>query len=251
MSELRNDWLNATVSKSQILIGALTHADFDHARTAVHDFARRLQTPPDRAHGIVLACLLLNLSARITEQLHRNIAGEQPCQCARVTQSTARQLATWTQPQPKQIFDDWATDFFVAYSRHWSSPEDRAASLIRAAPLKAWTLAEVSNQVGHPERRVARAFAQRYGTTIRTYAHIARMHRLLLGGVGDTKIDVVAAEAGYRSKKDFYRALAQVLQLTPTELRRLTPAQRAAVRGELEVRLITGPDRTEGQQRSS
>lgn len=82
------------------------------------------------------------------------------------------------------------------------------------------TMAGLARQVSCSTAYLQRAFRQIKGRTVNEYQKELRMReaRRLLEET-DLKIEMVAADVGYRSKKDFYRMIRLRFGCTPTGLR--------------------------------
>ena len=83
-------------------------------------------------------------------------------------------------------------------------------------------VAEVARTVGCDQTRLRRAFRDRFGMSMRdfhTRGRIADAISLFVGG--ETKTAAVARSGGYRSAKNFYRALRDVTGKRPTGLKSL------------------------------
>ena len=63
------------------------------------------------------------------------------------------------------------------------------------------------------------------------------MNAMLSSWSPNTKIEAVALEVGYRSRKDFYRVLRQTMHMTPQVLRSLPPVERMKWQRHLRARI--------------
>lgn len=81
------------------------------------------------------------------------------------------------------------------------------------------TLKSLGRHFGVTPRALSAAFLKRFGKGVRQYLTELRVrHGLTLVRSG-TKIEAVAYDVGYKSKKDFYRAVRMVTGVTPGSLR--------------------------------
>jgi methylphosphotriester-DNA--protein-cysteine methyltransferase len=80
-------------------------------------------------------------------------------------------------------------------------------------------------------------FERRFGLSIRAYHRILRV-LAALEQVRTAKVDAVALEVGYRSKKNLYRALYQVTGLTPTGFRKLSATDAERLVNSLKLTLV-------------
>jgi AraC-like DNA-binding protein len=239
MVAARDAWLASVVTSAQHFAGVLAEADPEDARALADDFAASLAPPPDRLHNLVLGALLLDTALRVSEYLHRLITTDRSCDCAALSRALLGTFLDWRERDATQAFLHWTEEFFSTYQRHHPpTPASRIARLIRQHPEQQWTLVSLSTAAGVPAGGLARAFRHEYAVGIREYVHLSRVSALLAQASSDVKIEAIALEAGYRSRKDFYRVLRQTLQTTPSLLRRLSPDQRLALQKRLRTRLL-------------
>jgi AraC-like DNA-binding protein len=72
---------------------------------------------------------------------------------------------------------------------------------------------------------------------MRDYIHLLRLTRAFPALVGGSdKIEAIALDLGYRSKKDFYRIVRQSLSVTPAQLRRMSIAEQCRLFDQLHRR---------------
>ena len=105
----------------------------------------------------------------------------------------------------------------------------RAAEIIRQRYQQPLTTSTLAAELGRERSYLATLFRRETGQTLHHYITDVRLHdaaeRILQG----EKIEAVALQVGYRSKKSFYRQFRARTGLTPTAFRRL----HAAAPGEL------------------
>jgi len=100
------------------------------------------------------------------------------------------------------------------------SPESRAAALIHERSIYPIDVAEIARTVGCEQTRLRRAFRDRYGMSMRDFHTRCRIaDALSLFLQGERKTAAVARSVGYRSEKNFYRALRDVTGKRPNELK--------------------------------
>jgi AraC-like DNA-binding protein len=237
MTKTLDEWTSSVVARCQRFAGELVVTEPQDARDGVNALASSLGTPPSRAHNLIMAPLLLETAFRISDQLHRGLSSA--CVCRQISAGTIRSFLNWREYNATQVFARWADEFFEQYERHHpTTPASRVARLIRAEPDRAWTIATLAKAASVSTRGLARAFRREYGSSVRTYIHLCRIDAVLERVSPDVKIEAIALEVGYRSRKDFYRVLRQLLQTTPALLRRLSPAERITQRRRLRARLF-------------
>ncbi len=110
-------------------------------------------------------------------------------------------------------------------SRLLESLARRAAALIRAESVQPLCVSRIARSVGCDQTRLRRAFLQEYGITMRDFHTRCRVaHALRMFATGETEIGFVARSVGYRSEKNFYRALRNVTGQKPAHLRGMPAA---------------------------
>lgn len=240
MIAARDAWLASVVGSAQRFSGTLADTDPQDARALADAFATSLEPAPDRLHNMVLGALLLDTALHISDCLHRLANAKAACACGTLTRTALRAFLGWRDRDARDAFREWTAEFFQAYQRHHPrTAANRVARLIRQRPEQPWTSATLAILANVPARGLARTFRREYKVGIRTYVHIARVRALLARPSRlDVNIDATALEAGYRSRKDFYRVLRQTLETTPSSLRRLLPDERIALQDGLSARLL-------------
>ena len=238
MTSRLDEWISSEITRCQRFAGEIALAEYDDVRRHVHALSASLGAPPSRAHNLVLAPLLLDAALHVVEHLHRRFRFDASCPCREIAPATVRAFTKWQAQSATDVFKRWSEDFFKMYERHHpDTAADRVARLIRDQPDRAWTLTLLADMAGVSPYGLARRFRREYAMTVRAYQHLCRMHAMLARLSVDTKIEALALEAGYRSRKDFYRVLRQTMQMTPALLRRLTPDERAKWQRHFHTRL--------------
>jgi len=100
----------------------------------------------------------------------------------------------------------------------------RAAEWIRNDLVSPLNVTQMADQLGCHETTVRRAFVAWAGESMRSYQLRARVReavKLFEQGVDD--VLAVARLVGYRSEKNFYRAVRIVTNMTPGQIRGLSP----------------------------
>jgi AraC-like DNA-binding protein len=235
-----DDWAASVIAKCQRLAGDLAaDDDYDEVRERIDALASSLPSPPTRRHNLVLAPLLLDTAFRITDLLHRRVAPPAPCPCRAIDEATIRAFLNWREQNATWLFARWAAAFLRAYETHHpQTPASRVSRIIRREPQRAWTLASGARAAGVSTQGLARAFVREHGMNVRTYVHTCRLRAALDQWSPGVKIEALALEAGYRSRKDFYRVIRQLLQTTPAAVRRLSASERDALQRRLRTRLL-------------
>jgi AraC family transcriptional regulator len=93
--------------------------------------------------------------------------------------------------------------------------------LIESAPERRWTLAELARAVETSPAQLRATFVARYAISPLAYMQRIRAIRAL-ALIKQMKVEAIAWEVGYRSKKDLYRALREWTGHRPRALRALS-----------------------------
>jgi AraC-like DNA-binding protein len=100
------------------------------------------------------------------------------------------------------------------------SPESRAAALIRARAPYPLDVEQLARAIGCHQTHLRRSFRQRFGISMREFHTRCRIaSAIALFADGESKTSAVARSVGYRSEKNFYRALRNVTGKRPTEVK--------------------------------
>jgi len=103
------------------------------------------------------------------------------------------------------------------------SSESRAAALIRARAAYPLDVEQLARAVGCHQTQLRRAFRERFGISMRDFHTRCRVaSAIALFADGESKTTAVARSVGYRSEKNFYRALRNVTGKRPTEVKSMS-----------------------------
>lgn len=96
----------------------------------------------------------------------------------------------------------------------------------------------LASELGCSPTTLRREFRGWTGVPLRRYHHGLRAKAALQGLLAsDLKIDALAEDLGYKSKKNMYRTLRASCGLTPRQIRRLAPEEVTALLANLGVRV--------------
>ena len=211
----------------------------------VRDYVRELPKPENALEQMTLAVLLARVVVAIIDRLH---GGHMPNQCACYNVSTdlVRDLLRRSPHDVRSVFYEWmkqAEGAFIAI--HPPALATKAIFLIRRQPSQVWTVTRLAAALCVPRRQLAQSFKTVYASSIGNYIHLARLELALPEIIErGAKIEAVALQVGYRSKKDFYRACRKLLRTTPAALRALADDDKvrlyATIRRQLVSRVVVG-----------
>jgi len=194
-------------------------------------FADELPVPVTAVERLVLRAILLDVAWRRGEAVHRSVHahvhGYRPTECAFNPTSTLERFWKSATEGPAMAFRGWIEAFFSEFDRtHRASAATRAAKTIRRDYHQRWSLSTLARRLHVTPSQLRRGFQQEFGMSVREYQRTIRLAEAI-EHMPAGKIDAIALQVGYRSKKNFYHAFQQVTGLTPTAFRRL-PHERSA-----------------------
>jgi AraC-like DNA-binding protein len=189
----------------------------------VRNFVTRLPDARDHAEALIFRGVLVDVAFKwarhIQEDVHRLPSGQSrtvPLVEA-LTSSRGERIACY-----KDVFERWATAFLENLERaHLVSPAMRAKVIIDRRFAEHFQLRELARMVGCTSVRLRMLFKEEFGISLREYRTRARvLNAAKLVADSDVKIEAIAVLAGFRSKRNFYKAFRQVMGGTPSEFRR-------------------------------
>src|SRR4030081_1414226 len=93
--------------------------------------------------------------------------------------------------------------------------------LIDAGFTEAVSLRGLASAIGREEASLGRLFRERMGMSVRRFIARRRIDRAVESIRQGVKVEAVALEVGYRSKKSFYRQFRRQFGMTPGMYRRV------------------------------
>lgn len=224
---VRADWMMRVVDRCQIFANEAATVQGDQLHDRVDTLVDSVQDPQNIAEALALRGLLLELALRWATCVHR-----QSRRRARTAASVGAEVIVhhWRDraASPQIVFGRWASQFLsaIGHAKQGSSG-DKALAWLRvhyADPLRIATLAR---DVGCHPRRLGTLFKSQTGLSIRACQRRLRVeHAWELLRDPANKVECVAADVGFRSLKNFYRAVRAETGLTPSQLRDGWPAAR-------------------------
>lgn len=239
--DVQLDWWARTEDAVRALSDDLIVSDMSEFAPLLHRSIDRLEAAPDRLHSALLSLRLLDVCRAIVETIHA-FQPSTRCSCHAAAWTYLR-LLTRLDDDPRIVFARWVDQFLAhAVAQHPSTPAQTAAALLRAAPARAWTLRDLANEIGVHQSRLSREFERLFHLRPGEYLHLVRVSHAVAMFRAPTKVEVIAADVGYRSKKDFYAALRRWVGLTPTELRSLRDDESEWLARDLRQRCLRSAD---------
>ena len=233
-------WLDRLILQVQELSLAVVTEEQHELPAVVRHFGEQLEPPPDPLHTALLATLLLDVCRHTFESLHASLPHDR-CNCAAESWSMLSLFTRWYETDPRAAVYAWTEAFFRAYRcNHPPTVSTRAAEMMRTSPATAWTVHAIARRLGVTRRTLSVEFRDRFGIGPLDYLHLARIARVLEALQQPVKIEALAAELGYRSKKDFYRAFRAWTGMTPTAVRALPSDTRRILEASVRARCLWG-----------
>ena len=224
---LRSTWLSETVRESQALLSQSLHAGPNFLPAMATAFLERLAEPRTPVERLVQRGLLLEVALQFGyaahTHYHRQHKDDRPRAdaCAFVPAAAMEGWPRDLADSPADAFRRWsrryAESFRAAHPLSCASEAEEFLKQHYREPVAAGTLAE---QLSCPGAFLRRSFKQLTGRSLLEYQSELRLRAALrLLSESDLKMEAIAFEVGYRSKKDLYRVVQAHLHCTPLEYR--------------------------------
>jgi AraC-like DNA-binding protein len=195
----------------------------DEQLRLVRNFIVRLPDARDHAEALIFRGVLVDVAFKWARHIQEDLHGLLPGQshtaplAEGLTSSRGDEIAYY-----KHEFERWATAFLENVERaHLVSPAMRAKLIIDRRFAEAFQLRDLARMTGCTSVRLRMLFKREFGISLREYRTRARvLNAAKLVADSDVKIEAIAVLAGFRSKRNFYKAFRQVMGGTPSEFRR-------------------------------
>jgi AraC-like DNA-binding protein len=232
------DWLDQVVMASQRLAGRVAFVQRDDARRLLTEFVRSLPSPETQIEWIVMRGLLMEVAYRSSSVLHDRVHGGKPTQCEFVCATLLDGFYRNTTANLVDTFLMWLDTFLTELDHtHPPSIAARVSDLIKREYTRPWTLATLTRRFGVSSTQLREAFRKEFGVSIPRYQLTMRIVSAI-DDLRDAKMDAVAFTAGYRSKKNFYRAFNRLTGLTVSEFRKLPLDRARDIQETAKLRLV-------------
>lgn len=238
-----DDWIARTRARVSDISEQVTSTDVSEMNARLLPIVSAIDAPADPWHAAWLTLLLIDVCHQILEAVHHRQSSDETCACHRYLWTRIAEFTRATDRDPRDSFREWLDAFGRQWNReHAPAAAERAAALMRADPANAWRLRELSRATGAPSARLRHSFIARYGLRPSAYLQLVRVARAVDLFRAGTKVEAIAWDVGYRSKKDLYGALKRWVGATPTELRALPDCEREWLLQQLRARCLSGED---------
>jgi AraC-like DNA-binding protein len=124
------------------------------------------------------------------------------------------------------LLERWADRFFAEFNRvHPLSAGERAARLIQQQYREPCHVRDMATELCVKATHLARSFRRHLGMSPKEYQQMLRIAEAV-EQLHAGKVEAVALQVGFKSRKDFNRGFARLTGLTPAQFKRL-PVERA------------------------
>ena len=221
---VRLDWLMQVARECQVFLTQLAGAHPASAQIPhlAERFLSRLADPSNAAERLVFRTMLLQMS------IHLSVSAAASPDARAALERMVSMFRDWgdRSREMKSLLLETARGLVL--EPQTASPAHRARRYIDTHYASALTIGAVARAFGCHPKRLARDFRQEYGKSMPDYLAAVRVkHAVEAIRRSDLKVEAIASMVGYRSKKNFYRAVRRVTGLTPLQLRR-SPRHAAA-----------------------
>jgi AraC-like DNA-binding protein len=199
-------------------------------------------SPQTYIDAIVASVVLFRFIQHIGPEIHHRIHRESKTSSCEFNPSRYESLSavdpanfrTWS---AGSIFTGWATAYSRAFSAyHPATLTERAKQCVRTSASSSIDAPELARKLGCSVTVLHRQFARSEGDSIRQCRIRGRTCAAFdLLRTTNWKIEVIAAQVGWKSKKDMYAAFRRLLGMTPRQIRALPDDEAAVVRARLAV----------------
>jgi AraC-like DNA-binding protein len=190
-------------------------------------FVEALAEPVSPVERLVQRGLLLEVAVQFGHAAHTTFHRQHPVDqpdvhhCgflpASAIEGWPRDLAT----SPAEAFRRWSKRYAEAFrEKHPLSCAREAEDYLKQHFRLPVSAVNIADQLACPSAFLRRTFKQLTGKSLLEYQSELRLRAALrLLSESDLKVEAIALEVGYRSKKDLYRVVQTHLSCTPLEYR--------------------------------
>jgi AraC-like DNA-binding protein len=221
-------WLSDTIRECQAFLGESVSLVPSDLRDTAGRFIERLPRPHTPLETLTQKGLLLDLAVQFGYAAHKAFhshAGPGDRSSRRCGFQPAASLGEWPRDStrsPSEAFHRWASRFgFELQTAHPQACVHGAEFYLKQHYEDRLAVNELAQHLRCSPSYLQRTFKETTGFTLREYQaelRLGEVLRLLEGS--DLKIEAIARDVGFRSKKDLYRVVQARVGCTPLEFRK-------------------------------
>ena len=216
---LRSAWVQALARETQVFVGAAADAPISTLPALVERLVETLSQPLNPAECFAARAIVLDGAVDAGSMLHHRAHGRARHRCE--FNPTEAAVGVWHRHPfaPASFLQEWAARVWTELGRDqeilW-----QAQSWAARQWRESRSSSDVADALGMRAAAIDRVFQRTLGMSFSKYHRGVRLATAIeLLATTDLKVDAVALEVGFRSKKNFYRAFYQWMGVTPRQFR--------------------------------
>jgi AraC-like DNA-binding protein len=224
---VREEWMGRLAAECQAVAGAFLETDVQQLRSQLQAFIGRLPEPATIFETHVLRLMLFELAVWGAETAHHRYHGVFPGDCRFDATPLLERHWRTRSGDPRAALAGWTDDYASSFEgAHVLPLGAKAVRALEARTHARLDVKELAFELGCSSAELRREFRAWTGIAIGPY-HVGLRAKATLEGLlaSDRKIDALAEDLGYKSKKNMYRTLKTACGLTPRQIRRLGPEE--------------------------
>jgi AraC-like DNA-binding protein len=244
MSRLPLQRVASVIDRLQSATGQLLLVERTDFRAFLRALANSLPEAKSPAETLILRSLLFEFAAQAGDTMHNRVhAVGHDKRCSFVPVVLLEPLWKYRTVEPVTAFRQWLDTYWAGLNHaHPVSAAGRVAQLLRRDYRRQWDMTTLARQVHVTPSSLTRAFKREYGRSMFEYQRDVRAVEALRR-VRDMKVEAVALEVGYRSKKNLYALLSRATGISPTAFRELGREAAQQIIDAACLRLLDRPTR--------
>jgi len=239
---VRCAWVSTVIASCERVCSELAASDRTDASGLLRAFTHTLPVPGSPTETIVLRGLLLTIAVRASAILHGRVHPNTGTPCKLPLERMLDDLANGTAGTALTPFGHWQETFLGALdSIHPPTLGSLIGVLVRRDFQRGWSLTALADHFETSPAHVRKSFELKFGRSVHDYQQLARVVAALEDiRSAPTKIDAIALNVGYQSKKNFYSAFRRLIGRTPNEYRRLPDTEASLLKERAREELGRG-----------
>jgi AraC-like DNA-binding protein len=225
-ARIRDGWSHAVASALQPVVGEILDVDVETFAEPFNRLADRTPPPANVAERRELKARFVEFTLRLGTDFHTWFHRTTPLPCVFPPIESAARIWFDSQTDPRRLLTQWASTYAAAFARHHPLPPAwKAARLLRTRAAQRADIRGVARAVGASRSTLDENFNRTFGMAPSVYhARLRVTHGLTELRDRGIKVEHAARLAGFGSVKNFNRAVRRCSAMTPSQVRRLAPA---------------------------